>query len=128
MARLSVTAAALMKRYDAHAATDVTGFGILGHAENLAKHQRETVAFEIHTLPIIRKMKEVNSKFNFKLTDGYSAETSGGLLVALPAANAQHFLADIERMDGCPAWIVGRVVSAGERGASLSDDLTILEV
>lgn len=36
---------------DAHAATDVTGFGILGHANNLAKAQKADVAFNIHSLP-----------------------------------------------------------------------------
>lgn len=34
-----------------HAATDVTGFGILGHASNLAKAQKADVAFKIHSLP-----------------------------------------------------------------------------
>ncbi len=35
----------------AHGATDVTGFGILGHARNLASCQKAPVAFNIHTLP-----------------------------------------------------------------------------
>lgn len=36
---------------DAHGATDVTGFGILGHATNLVKTQTSSVSFKIHTLP-----------------------------------------------------------------------------
>jgi selenide,water dikinase len=36
MARLNRNAAKLMHKYGAHAATDVTGFGILGHGRNLA--------------------------------------------------------------------------------------------
>lgn len=35
----------------AHAATDVTGFGLLGHAQNLASAQKSSVSFKIHTLP-----------------------------------------------------------------------------
>ena len=35
----------------AHGATDVTGFGILGHARNLAGSQKAAVSFKIHTLP-----------------------------------------------------------------------------
>ena len=35
----------------AHGATDITGFGILGHARNLAKCQKNAVNFQIHTLP-----------------------------------------------------------------------------
>lgn len=35
----------------AHGATDVTGFGLLGHAQNLAATQKAEVSFKIHTLP-----------------------------------------------------------------------------
>lgn len=35
----------------AHGATDITGFGLLGHATNLAKTQKEAVDFVIHSLP-----------------------------------------------------------------------------
>lgn len=53
------TAALLMHKYNAHGATDVTGFGLLGHAQNLAKHQKNEVSFVIHNLPIIAKMASV---------------------------------------------------------------------
>jgi selenide,water dikinase len=67
-----------MHKYHAHAATDVTGFGILGHSRNLAKNQKEAVQFEIHTLPIIRSMREVDEKNKiYGLLKGTSAETSG---------------------------------------------------
>jgi len=36
MAHLNRNAAKLMKKYKSHGATDITGFGILGHAQNLA--------------------------------------------------------------------------------------------
>ena len=35
----------------AHGATDVTGFGLLGHAKNLASAQKAAVSFKIHSLP-----------------------------------------------------------------------------
>merc|ERR1719500_1635274 len=56
MARLNLTGAKLMHKYKAGAATDVTGFGILGHAQNLAQNQQDKVDLELHTLPIIRGM------------------------------------------------------------------------
>ena len=72
-------AAALMHKYQAHAATDVTGFGLLGHANNLAKQQCNDVAFVIHNLPIIAKMAAVSKACGnlFNLVQGMSAETSG---------------------------------------------------
>lgn len=79
MARLNRVAAKLMHKFHAHAATDVTGFGILGHAGNLAANQKAEVSFVIESLPIYAHMHAVAkaSPINFKLVDGYSAETSG---------------------------------------------------
>ena len=36
--------------------TDITGFGILGHTQNLAKQQGNEVSFVIHNLPVLAKM------------------------------------------------------------------------
>ena len=68
-----------MHKYRAHGATDVTGFGILGHAQNLARSQRGEVSFTIHNLPVIQKMSSVAKATGgmFGLMQGYSAETSG---------------------------------------------------
>lgn len=79
-------AARLMHKYNAHGATDVTGFGLLGHAQNLAKHQKNEVSFVIHNLPVIAKMAAVAKACGnmFQLLQGHSAETSGGLLICLP--------------------------------------------
>ena len=63
----------------------------------------------------------------FKLMKGFSSETSGGLLVALPKENAAKFVADLVEADGQPAWIVGDVV-AGSHKAFINDDARVLEV
>lgn len=72
-------AARLMHKYNAHGATDVTGFGLLGHAKNLAKIQKNEVSFVIHNLPIIAKMASISKACGnmFGLLQGHSAETSG---------------------------------------------------
>lgn len=114
-----------MHKYQAHAATDVTGFGLLGHANNLAKQQCNDVAFVIHNLPIIAKMAAVSKACGnlFNLVQGTSAETSGrksdadekyficewwleddlvssrlsgGLLVSLPREQAAKFCAEMK--------------------------------
>lgn len=43
MGRLNRNAAKLMIKHGAHAATDVTGFGLLGHAQNLSENQQAEV-------------------------------------------------------------------------------------
>ena len=45
-----------MHEYDGHAVTDVSGFGLIGHAQNLVRKQRNEVSFFIYNLPIIAKL------------------------------------------------------------------------
>lgn len=76
---LGLSAASLMHTFNAHAATDITGFGILGHAQNLAKQQRSEVSFVIHNLPILAKMAAISKACGnrSRLLQGTSPETSG---------------------------------------------------
>eukprot|EP00033_Pygsuia_biforma_P001441 GCRY01001628.1.p1 GENE.GCRY01001628.1~~GCRY01001628.1.p1 ORF type:complete len:311 (+),score=79.76 GCRY01001628.1:301-1233(+) len=110
MARLNRVGAELMMKYGAHAATDITGFGLIGHAQNMASAQTAAVDFRIHTLPCLPYMYQVNAIANFGLREGTAAETSGGLFVALPRENAQAFIDEIYDREGWPAWIVGEVL------------------
>ncbi|EPQ14149.1 Phytanoyl-CoA dioxygenase, peroxisomal [Myotis brandtii] len=74
MARLNRTAAGLMHTFNAHAATDITGFGILGHAQNLAKQQRNEVSFVIHNLPVLAKMaaEKIATTYVIEASNTYS--------------------------------------------------------
>jgi len=133
MIRLNRNSARLMHKYNAHGATDITGFGILGHATNLAKNQTSNVDIEIHRLPVIHKMKQVSDLFPFfKFSQGYSAETSGGLFIMLPSLEAaEQFCEEIYHLDGYPAWIVGRVIASTDpqnQRAFFSEDLEIIDV
>lgn len=129
MSRLNRTAARLMHKYNAHGATDVTGFGLIGHAKNLAKIQKNEVSFVIHNLPVIAKMAAVSKACGnmFGLLQGQSAETSGGLLIALPREQAAAYCKDIEKQEGNQAWIVG-VVEKGNRSARIIDKPRTIEV
>jgi len=129
MARLNKNGGSLMLKHGASAATDVTGFGILGHAQNLTENQKANVGIELHTLPLIAGTKAVNDEvFDFRLTVGYSAETSGGLMVCIPEANAEAYMKELEELDNSPSWIIGRVVEDVNREAKIMDDVKILEV
>jgi len=129
MTRLNRIASLLMHKYNAHAATDVTGFGLLGHAQNLAKHQKNDVTFVIHNLPIIAKMGAISKVCGnmFGLIQGTSAETSGGLLVALPREQAAAYCKDIQNQEGFQAWIIG-IVEKGNKTARIIDKPRIIEV
>jgi len=133
MSRLNRNGALLMHKYGAHGATDITGFGIMGHSNNLVKNQKAAVHFEIHTLPIIRSMKAIDDKVKrYSLLKGISAETSGGLFIGLPADKAQSFCDEIQKMDGHPAWIIGKVIKSNQdrtfNSARIIENPTIIEV
>lgn len=129
MARLNKNGGRLMLKYKAHAATDVTGFGILGHAQNLTENQKAEVGMELHTLPMIAGTKAVNDQvFNFRLSIGYSAETSGGLLVSLPQREAEQYMKELNELDSAESWIIGRVVADPDRKAKIMEDCQFVEV
>ena len=62
-----------------HASTDVTGFGLLGHSQEIARSSK--VDIDIHTLPIIQGTLEVSELFGYGLESGESAETAGGMIL-----------------------------------------------
>jgi selenide, water dikinase len=123
--------------YSCSACTDVTGFGILGHAQNLADNQEQNVAIVIDTLPCIAGTMAVNDVvLNFRLRSGYSAETSGGLLLCLPSRDlAEQYCRELQQRDiknnnakNSEAWIVGRVVESATRKCEIVKDVEIIEV
>uniref|UniRef100_A0A336MR31 CSON003452 protein n=1 Tax=Culicoides sonorensis TaxID=179676 RepID=A0A336MR31_CULSO len=129
MSFLNKTAAELMHKYKAHAATDVTGFGLLGHAHNLAEFQKENVSFVIDTLPVIKdvpKVAEILGR-DVKLRAGKAVETSGGLLISISKTSVQDFIQEFECLTEFRAIIVGKVIS-GEKKAKMSETVTIIEV
>ena len=118
-----------MHKYGAHGATDVTGFGFLGHARNLAEHQACAVSFELHTLPLIAGLARIDEAIdhNYRLLQGLAAETSGGLLISLPPESVEAFVAECEALSGRPCWVVGRVVP-GSGTAYIVEGATQVEV
>jgi selenide,water dikinase len=94
MCRLNRSGAKLMHKYDAHACTDVTGFGVLGHAQNLVDTQLKDVDFVLHTLPIVRDMEKIDGKVHdFKLLAGYSGMCGQEASFLLPFRPSLHHIA-----------------------------------
>lgn len=129
MSYLNLDASKLMWKYHAHGCTDVTGFGMLGHSDNLAKEQENEVDLVIHTLPIIKGMIKVERHLNdnWKLFYGRSAETSGGLLIMMTPEDAAKYIEEYKQISGHDAWIVGEVVEGTRRGI-VKENPTLIEV
>jgi len=141
MSKLNRLASKIMTKHNANAGTDVTGFGILGHAQNLMDNQIAECGVELHTLPCISNTLKVNDKIlDFQLRTGYSAETSGGLLISMSKTDALAYCAELRQLekqayyyksdddtDHGP-WIIGDVVASSERKAVIIEDANYLEV
>ena len=119
------------------AATDVTGFGLLGHGLEMARASGVRFAFDAASLPILDGALELaaagvetggaahNQRIvadSFTLTEGvppelvtlaHDPQTSGGLLAAVPPANVEALAASLDER-GVEHWWIGAVEAAGE--------------
>lgn len=117
-------AALAMLETGVNAATDITGFGLLGHASNMA--EQSSVSIRINALPVIRGAPEVANAFNYPLLQGKASETAGGLLISLPKEQVDQLLKAL-RERGVTGYVIGNV-QEGEGKAFLDEDLTVVEV
>lgn len=137
MSTLNRAAAEAMQENGAHAATDITGFGLVGHMLEMAIASRVDMEVDTSRLQFMQGAREyagmglipagayrnrdhVISRVVFRgqaetvVNDlVFSPETAGGMLIALEQSQAERLKAELTRR-GCPAWVVGRVLEPGE--------------
>jgi selenide, water dikinase len=140
MRTLNRAAAEVLGRHGIRGATDVTGFGLLGHGLEMARASGARLAFDAATLPALPGALAVaaagvetdgaghNRRYTapaLTVGDGVASElvalahdpqTSGGLLAAIPRASLAAVEADLAAA-GVPWWRVG-TVEALEAGAA----------
>ncbi|MFC0215362.1 selenide, water dikinase SelD [Paenibacillus chartarius] len=136
MATLNKTSAEVMERFgDAvHGCTDVTGFGLLGHASELAKGSSVGIRIRRSDVPVLPRVRELaeagfvpgGTKNNYAHLEGsvtFAAEldqieqwilcdavTSGGLLISIDGGQAEALLGEL-RAAGVEASLIGDVVA-----------------
>ncbi len=130
-----------------HAITDITGFGLMGHAREMAVGSGVVLEIETTRVPLIegaldavragaipggllsnREFAEclVHDSAQAQIPEGlrallYDPQTSGGLLLAVAAQDASDLLNSLHKA-GLPAAIIGRVSGpfvAGTGGAAI---------
>jgi cysteine desulfurase len=138
MATLNRGAAEAMVEVGVHAATDVTGFGLLGHGRELAAASGVDLGISVAAVPVLAGARELaaagavpggtlaNLEHVSPATDfapGVTrvdrllladAQTSGGLLISVAEAAAPRLLAELERRGVACAATIGRVTGPGE--------------
>jgi selenide,water dikinase len=84
-----------MQKVPVHAATDVTGFGLKGHAGNMAV--LSNVDIVIDQLAVIRGTPILTEIFGYPLLQGEAKETAGGMLIAVDKEDADGLLSELDK-------------------------------
>src|SRR5690606_14187116 len=132
MKRLNRDAAEAALAASARSATDITGFGLLGHGTEMAQNAGATLALRLSTIPFIDGVEKYAAQWIFpggsaankRAYEGgvrfeagiseedqmllFDAQTSGGLLVALPPEGVVTFAREMKARSA-PWWEIGSV-------------------
>lgn len=139
MTQLNRIAGEAMGRFDVHAATDITGFGLLGHGREMAEGSNVTLEIDHTKLEFLpgaldyaargvfpggQKNNKLFAQSVVEILDSvpaeiaallYDPQTSGGLLISIAPADTEALLSELRAAD-VPASKVGRVLERGNAG------------
>ena len=138
MATLNKAAADVMNRFNIHACTDITGFGLIGHMSEMINETESGFEISASAVPVIpgaeyfaqtgflpegayknrefyknmvEFMPDVDSVFSDIFFD---PQTSGGLLISIDQNEADIFLADLIKNGVEMAAIIGKVTDSSK--------------
>jgi selenide,water dikinase len=136
MAELNKKAADVMQQFSSvHACTDVTGFGLLGHASEMIEGSDVGMIIHSPSVPVFSEVKPFvemgvipgglhrNRQFRMSMIEVeegcpswrvdvfFDPQTSGGLLIALPAEDANRMVRRMHDSGIVDAAVIGDVVS-----------------
>ena len=133
MKRLNKQAADLAVEFGVHGGTDVTGFSLLGHSWEMAEASGVGLRFDFENIPFISGARDYAEQFIFpggssdnrlyysphvsfapEIDEAsqmllFDAQTSGGLLLAVPPGVLNDMLVRAEEIEQ-QLWVVGKVV------------------
>ena len=130
MLTLNRAAAEAMARLEVHSVTDITGFGLLGHAREMARASGATIEIDSKLVKFLNGAVEYaragaipgglknNREFVASCVEGssefddllYDPQTSGGLLLSMPEPHSVRYMRRYPQ-----AYVVGRVVARGDK-------------
>ncbi len=138
MTTLNRAAAEAMAGYRVSACTDITGFGLVGHLLEMTRGSGVDAELWAARVPMLAEARELaaagivpgGTRDNLAHAEVWTAwdgsiapvdrlllcdaQTSGGLLISLPAADARSLREDLQRGGVADAAVIGRVTAAGE--------------
>jgi len=135
MTTLNRDASVIMRDFTVHACSDITGFGLLGHGQEMASGSGVTIEFDARSLPLLPDALELAGqghttggcrrnreylKDKIAVASSVSAghaeiafdpQTSGGLLIAVPQGEAAALVEKLRAGGVTVATVVGRAVA-----------------
>jgi selenide,water dikinase len=135
MAALNKKASELMQEVGVHACTDITGFGLLGHACQLAHNSQVGIKINPSSVPVFTEVEEFakaglcpgglyrNREFYGKMVEFskqvpdyiqdilFDAQTSGGLLISLAPEKAELLVGRLKKAGVRDTAIIGEIIS-----------------
>lgn len=145
MAELNAVGRDAMLAHGVHGATDITGFGLLGHANEMAQASETTVHIRAGAVPLMEGAshwaergcltRACQSNLAFYGSDLEAggvdeglvqiladAQTSGGLLIAVPPDQGDALLAALREGRASCAVEIGEVIERGAHAVHLTAD------
>jgi selenide,water dikinase len=116
--------AEVLQMVSVHAATDITGFGLKGHASNMAMLSKVDII--IDQLAVIKGTPVLADLFGYPLRLGEAKETAGGILLAVSAEDADDLLDALDKKE-VRHWEIGNVVK-GNGKVHVVKDARLIEV
>lgn len=136
MAALNAAAANAAGSFSVHACTDITGFGLAGHVYEMALGSKVKVTIDSDALPLLPEAAEAalmglvpggaynNRKYLTSVTFAdsvaenvrdicFDPQTSGGLLLAVPEAEAGALVSALKKAGVAAASVIGQVTGEG---------------
>jgi cysteine desulfurase len=138
MTSLNDILANLAARFKINACTDITGFGLLGHLLEMVRASKVSAELMADQVPLIRGVRQYlqagtvpgGTLQNLAYTEPYvlrkegtaeslitlmsDAQTSGGLLISLPAETAANLLDEIRNGGAVEAAVIGSIVPVSD--------------
>ncbi|MBD3369256.1 selenide, water dikinase SelD [Candidatus Fermentibacteria bacterium] len=132
MERLNMYAAETIESFPVGAVTDVTGFGLLGHAMIMARFSGRTLKIDVGSVPLLPDLMDLIARYNpqgvckckqfvqdhMSVDEGVDslmvnvlseAQTSGGLLVTVDADAADELVQALREAGDCSSVVIGEV-------------------
>ncbi len=134
MKLLNKSGAVVMKKFNVKGATDITGFGLAGHALKMARASRVTMEIHMSRVPLIGDVYNLTDDgcipgasfrnleyataaaneasdldYNLKMI-AFDAQTSGGLLMCIPEDKAEIVLKELRDTGLTSSSVIGRVL------------------